>query len=290
MRTLQVITAIRVIEKIYDNETKDAIFGGGLISAAQSNESDFLQRFITATHELARASAVLQQNSDVIKVLKAFDLEPLIDRDFITNLALSASQGTGSDKLISLLQMVVDPWRAMTGCTSALDSLTIPDDLRRAQAEKNVISIELHYKEYHYPTLTETIKVVDLLNQLYQVVAAIYGKANQADLTLVKIDSGSSIRFDCKGIKELIQPIKAFMIEAWNELRHKGIDKLLGDNKAMLSSLPIMDQLAKREQDKSIDIEKAEQLRRKILGTTLGLFAQGARMSNTAPCRPQNPV
>ena len=279
MRTLQVIKAIRAIESVYDNETKDSIFSGGLITAAKEGGGDFLQRFITATHELARASAVLQQNNDIINVLKAFDLAPLIDRDFITNLALSASQGTGSEKLISLLEMVVDPWRAMTGCVSALELLTIPDDLKRSSVEQNVISIELHYKENHYPTLTETGKIIDLLNQLYQTVATIYGKTNQADLTMIKIDSGSSIRFDCKGIKELVAPIRAFMIEAWNELRHKGIDKLLGDNKSMLSSLPVMDQIAKREQDKSLDIEKAEQFRRKVLGTTLGLFAQGARMS-----------
>ena len=274
MQTAQVIRTIRWIESLFSDETKSAVFSENSLKHGKEDDREFLARFIKATQDLAVASATMSQNPDAVPVLKAFELDALIDRDFITNLALAASKGRSANETSGMLQKLISPWQAMTGFVGALETLILPEELK-GKPQRTTFSVEVRYRESNYPTLTDLAKVSALLQQAYIATALVVAKPAERHMTVLKIESGPSIRIDCQGHPEIVKPLRAFCTEAWYKLRTKSLDEIGDHNSPLLNSMPIMERLARRQKENSIRIEEADSLRKKILGSVLGLFACG---------------
>ncbi len=278
MQTLRVIRTIQWIQSFFGEETLNTLFSDEILEKGSDLDAQFLPRFITATHELAVASATLSQNPDAVKVLKAFDLEPLIDKAFVTNLALAASKDPAS--VSSMLRMIIDPWRIMTACIDPLEGLTTPADLREGSPRQGVISVVFNSKEKQSPTLTDLARVMALLQQSYMAASVTIGKTSSRHLRVLSVEVSPPARIDCKGDAEVVNQLRNFMIEAWYKLRNKGADELIENNQELLASFPVMDRLAASENDGGLSTQQAEQLRKKILGGTLGMFVHGALITD----------
>ena len=106
-----------------------------------------------------------------------------------------------------------------------------------------------------------------------------YQIKDSSTLTIVKVDSGSSIRIDCKGLGEPIKHLKDLILEAWHKLRHKRAEEVSENSKAVLGSLAVIEKINARERDNSLSKEEAEQLRRTVITSVCGLFACGAAIA-----------
>lgn len=278
MQTLRVIRTIQWIQSFFGEETVNTLFNEEVLEKGNELDSQFLPRFITATHELAVASASLSQNPDAVQVLKAFDLEPLIDKAFVTNLALAASKDPTS--VSSMLLMIIEPWNTMVACIGPLERLTTPVELRDGGPRQGILSIVFNAKEKQTPTLTDLARVMALLQQSYMAATATMGKTSCRHLYVLSVEVSPPARIDCKGDVEVINQLRNFMIEAWYKLRNKGADELIENNQELLASFPIMDRLAAAENDGTLSAQQTEQLRKKILGGTLGMFVHGALITD----------
>jgi hypothetical protein len=274
MQTLRVIRTIQWIQSFFGEDTAGALFNEEILHKADEGDAQFLPQFITATHELAVASATLSQNPDAVKVLKAFDLEPLIDKAFVTNLALSASKDPGS--VSSMLAMIIEPWKSMIACVGPLENLTTPEELRGRKNGQGVLSVVFNAKEKQIPTLTDLARVMALVQQSYTATTTTLGKTSCRHLQVLSVEVSPPACIDCKGDAEVVSQLRNFIIEAWYKLRNKGADELIENNQELLASFPIMDRLAAAENEGSLPTQQAEQLRKKILGGTLGMFVHGA--------------
>jgi len=277
MQTTKVIETIKWLESLIDSDTKEILFGDYLYSS-KATEQDDLPKIIAATHELARVSSEINQNSSAQHILKSFGLGQLIDKQFITNLAVTASREQGVKKVVGVLRPIIESWKAMIGCAKPLELLTVPEEFRNKWTENSIISVELRTKGQHRPTLGELAKVTELLEQAYSLAAELYSRPQEKELDVIKLDGDNIIRVDCKGSEVLIKPLKEFINEAWAKVLSIGLDDLLQNNKELLGSLSIMEKIATLELERRLTPEKAEQLRRKLLGATLGLFARGAKI------------
>ena len=115
----------------------------------------------------------------------------------------------------------------------------------------------------------------ELLNDLYEATALAYHKKAEG-LLIVKVESGSSIRLDCKGLGDVVKHLKDFILEAWHKVRHKRPEEVIENNKALLSSLAIIDHINSCVSHHGLSPEEGEALRRRVVKDALGLFECGA--------------
>jgi hypothetical protein len=122
-----------------------------------------------------------------------------------------------------------------------------------------------------------------LIERAYSAIAEAYELGTTSTLLkIVKVESGSSIRFDCRGLGEPVKHFKDFLLEAWHKLRHQKAEEVTVANEAVLSSLSVLRELKKREQSGDLPPEKAELLRRTVVESTLGLFHRGVLPTEVA--------
>lgn len=238
-----------------------------------------VDRLLRAFTEMAKVSTAIEQNRDAVEVLSAFGLSKILDIEFLTGLSL-ASMGFRSESSTEPKMFPVDSWRIMISCVEPLEALTIPKELKGEKVPEDILSFEIRYVENHKPTIADLSKATELLQQLYTAVARIYGKPTEERLAIVKVESGSSIRIDCKGVAELVKHLKDFFIEAWNKLRYKRAEEVAINNKAVLSTLAVMDEIDAREKKGSLAPEEAERIRKDMLHATFGLFERCALLSD----------
>lgn len=167
----------------------------------------------------------------------------------------------------------------MTKSRESWEALTVPEELRETGPHNDIITIEIRVSGERTTPLPHLVKVGEYLESLYLTIARSYGIEHEGQLEILKVESGSQIRLDCKGVADVIAHLKESLIEIWNKFRHKRTDELLENNRALLASLAVVDAISTRERDQVIAREEAEQLRRAVVKASLGLLECGALIS-----------
>jgi hypothetical protein len=278
MKTPDVIETIRRIESLYDKETSDFVFGSDRETTATLVNRELLPRFISATHEMARAGATISQDPQAMQILKAFDLEPLFDKDFITNMALSASSDPTGEKLCTMLEMIREPWRAMIGCVSALESLTSNQTTKVDLKDPQLFSVDVAIQNCEDMPIMDIQRIMELINQLYTSAAIIYNKGKHEDLKILRPRDATTIRFIFRGESVIVKPLRDFITKAWYELRHQSMENLLA-NSRQLMSLSVNNKHINSGQHHNgeLSTEDTDWARKKLMGATFGLFAYGVK-------------
>jgi hypothetical protein len=278
MKTPEVIETVRYIESLYDKETSDLIFGGDRETTATLVNKELLPRFISATHEMARAGATISQDSQAMQILKAFDLEPMFDKDFITNLALSASSDPTGEKLCTMLEMIREPWRAMIGCIRALESLISSQTIKIDPKDPQLFSVDVAIQNCEDMAIMDVQRIMELINQLYTSAAQIYNKGKHEELRILRPQDAASIRFIFRGESVVVKPLRDFITKAWYELRHQSMENLLA-NSRQLMSLSSNNKHNNNGQPHigELSTEDMDLARKKLMGATFGLFAYGVK-------------
>jgi hypothetical protein len=278
-------TVIRTIKWIEDTVGKsffeyiDKLLGR--ISDEKDNVTPF-RVFMQIGQEVGRFGIMLQRNNDAVQVLQSFKLSILAEPDKLIPLLSSDASGGPDSRARThhvLHETLYGPWRLMTRSREPWEALTVPEELREAGPHNDIVTIEIRMSGERTMPLPNLVKVSEYLESLYLTIARSYGIEHEGQLEILKVESGSDIRLDCKGVVNVIVHLKESLIEIWNKFRHKRADELLENNRALLASLAVMDEISARERDKVIAREEAEQLRRAVVKASLGLFECGALIS-----------
>lgn len=278
MQTLQMIQTIEWIVSLFDLDIQRILFSYDLIRepSVRDKEPSLINTYLKATHELARVTETLRQNQYAVEVLQAFGLDGLIQRDFSTNLAISATT-EGGRAIHELVVQLVGPWRLMTSCVTPIKALTLPEELKSEELSEEIITLNIQYREAETPSLEKIATALESLESAYSSIAKIYGMEEQAGhLQVIKIESGSAVRVDCKGLGLVVKHLKEFFIEAWHKFRHKRSEEVIENNRAVLSTVAAVQQIESSVKNRTMSREQGEILKRRMIEETLGLFGSGA--------------
>ncbi|HEX8096584.1 MAG TPA: hypothetical protein VF507_01055, partial [Pyrinomonadaceae bacterium] len=111
---------------------------------------------------------------------------------------------------------------------------------------------------------------------LYEAVAIASGKKEFDPLTVIYATSGSSFRFDFKGLGEPIKQLKELLVEAWKKIRHRKADDFHHNSKAILEGLNLLSEIRSHNRHHVLDSETTMRLNQQIIKSMLGLFEVGA--------------
>lgn len=289
MHTRTVIRTIRWIQKQISDEIQFSLF-----PISRRKERARINEPIKFIHDVSRVAEVISGNSEAVEVLDAFDLSLLTDREKLLKRlsSLLGPPNPESDSQNEEERVTPHPseefdaisfqWHAMLSCASPLESITTPVEMRREQLPDTFITFTLASLPKETP-LSRLAKATAFAEEAYESICRAYQTKGSISLTIVKVESGSSIRIDCKGLGDPIKHLKDLIIEAWHKLRHKRAEEVLENNKAVLSSLSVIAQINTNEKNNTISSEEAEQLRRKIITSVSGLFECGALIEEVPP-------
>lgn len=273
MQTITVIQTIEWIDSLYSAKAKETLF-----TQRVRSDSDKVSSTLDVSHELARISPIIANNKAAVEVLKAFELEQLADLNFGSKYAqatLSQKPGEGRD----IIFMMVGKWRIMITAAKAYKELTIPAELANRESSDSIISIELQFDGVMPPALV-LAKAINALEELYESIANAYQIDSREALKIVKIDSGSNVKIDCKGLGSVVKHLKDFFLEAWHKVRHKRVEEVIENNKALLSSLAVVQQVDSLVSSGSITHEDAERIKHRIISSTFSLLDNRALPGN----------
>jgi len=107
-------------------------------------------------------------------------------------------------------------------------------------------------------------------------VAESLGEKKPTPLEVIKIESGTSLIINLKGLGSPIKEIKKLIIEVWTERRHKKADDLINHNKAIENSISLVIKIENKKKKKLLTAHDAERLKHGILRNTFALLEEGA--------------
>lgn len=239
---------------------------------------DLVGRSMVLIHAHGRVVDTLKGNPSAVAVLTAWGLEAILLET--SPLLSSVTQLLSVDKTerygegfedFARMHHVINrfladavPWRRLIVPADLAGKEPLGDAFLTINLERDVLELGV------------VRKVLADLESLYQAVNQISGKPERSSLQIVKIESGSSLSINLKGIGEPIKQLKQFVLEVWTKHRHKRADEILDRHRVMASGIHLIDQIDKRVQKDVLSTEDGNRLKRVVLKDTLSLFSSGA--------------
>jgi hypothetical protein len=240
---------------------------------------DLTSTIFEVTHELAVVRERLLAHPLAPKVLKAFELNLLLDDSFPIRLAerltIKEMAGSAVDATQDEVSHVMRQWRILAGCVKPLETLTVPEEVLKEKDFDEILTVELRYDKNVSPQAKTIAELLADATKLYEAVCIASGFEDYPPLLVSYIDSGSSIRFDLKGLGSPIKQIKLFFIDVWNLIRHRKADDFHRKGKAIIEGLEILERIDTSHRKAAIASEDANRLRLQINRAMLGLFEAG---------------
>jgi hypothetical protein len=286
MQTIDFLQTVKWLSDQFSGETKGVLLSGANFRIGHDAETQRKLRtdLLKASHELAALREKLQNHQFAPLVLQAFGLVELLEEDFplrVADTALALSESKPGDietieKVLVVVRHIWGKWEILTKCVKPIEQLTIPQDVINEQDFDDILTIELQYEHDVNPKADTVSDVLLSTMQLYAALATVYGVPDYSPLRVIYIDSGSSFRFDLKGLGEPIRRIKELLVEGWNLIRYRKVEDFRHNNKALLESLEGIKRVHSMHEQGIIGQEDASRLRRQILESALSLFEAGA--------------
>jgi hypothetical protein len=278
MQTIDFIQTVKWIMAQFSEESKKILFseeqsdGESETNKHHRSNADLLK----TSHELPLVIEKFKSHPFAPAILGAFNLPFLLDSDFpvdfaAANLVESAIERSRVALPLNFLQQ----WKLMTDCIKPIEKLTIPSEVINEKDFDEILTIELR-REHDSSPKAETISEV-LLNtvNLYATIARAHQMREFQPLTVIYADSGSSFRFDFKGLGEPIKELKELFIEMWNKYRHRKADDFEHNSNAFLSGLKVAKAIESYRQEGLITAEDANRYARQIMESGIALFDAG---------------
>jgi len=256
----------------------DQTFNSSLLRGDVKDPSDFIGLVFEATHELAAWSPKILANENAVKILKAFDLDILMDPKLPTNIAksltnLTSSNGPLGHNYYDLVTPIARAWKTLAACVEPIEQILIPHEISDEKISEDIITLEIRRPGDEKPDAATLAATLTSLEQLYESVVHSLQSESVPPLRLVFVTSGSNIRFDLKGIGDAVKHIKDLFIEGWEKIRHRKADDFKHNTKAALEGLHALEVLANHRE---VDPETKQRLNYHIVGSMLELFKAGA--------------
>lgn len=279
MQTLEVIKTIKWIDSLIPKIVREVFLSSDIFHGKVAIE-EIGQKAIIANYELGRIAGIIHENPIAVEVLTAFDATNLLNTDITSNLLVQILQQREiTASTYQILSEISTPYNRMLSSLVSWESLTTPKELIAENRPGNILTLNIHSMPKKSSLISTLSATTALINDLYMSIAHIHKTKIDESLSIIKIESGLGIRIDCKGSENVILHLKEFILESWHKIRHKRSEEVIENNKALLSSLAVIDKINQREIQKSLSPEESEQLRRKVIKNVLGLFQYGALIS-----------
>ena len=275
MQPIDVVSTIRWIESVVPPEVRDGFFQN-MPHPSRDKPPDFNRGF-ALLYAAASTAERIKRNTNAVEVLAAFGLSAFLDPNYVTTFGMVAL-GADTPKDLDHAERIVRPWRTMTQSANAWEQLAIVPDLRSGKVPDDVISMEIRRSEGDV-SLATLVSAFGHLDSGYSAMARVYTRDVEAQpkLEVISIQTGSpTIRLDCRGLAGLIKELRLFIIEAWHKIRHKRSEELIERNSALLSTLAAVGVIEAKRQEGTLGPEDAENLKRTLVDSALGLFACNA--------------
>jgi hypothetical protein len=295
MQTKQVLEIIRRIEgkfsPIYDalGKLQEALY-----RSTNARPPELALSVIEISYMFGDFIEGIQSDTDSVRVLEAFQLgESLLKREFWFGVASSISQPEADrgrpfpESWNAVHAAIFRPYDRMVSCVKPLTTLTIPPDLLSDQHE-DVLAVNVSDRPHF--DLKVLAKVIGEVETLYDSVNRIFGRADAPLLQIVKIESGSSLRIDLKGLAETVKELKNAVLEIWSKHRHKKADEIIDQHRVVSSGIDVLTQIDVRVKKSELTNEDGVRLKRAIVQSTLGLFKTGALIDEIPPTEVVNNV
>jgi len=271
MQTMQVLSTIKWIKSVVGPEAERMMF-------ARAERQD-PAAIPTLLYHLGRISYLLSTREDAKEVLAAFKLTALLDNEKL----IKFFSNPVPERTPEFYDALTSPWRTMSNCVAPFERLIVPKVLTDHVESPEILSLEMRDPHHGPVDLSRLTKASAAIQKLYMSVATAYGTKKEGALELIKIESGSDIRIDLKGVADVVKHVKDLLLEGWHKLRHMKAEDLTENSKAAASSLAVIAQIAKLEKDGDIAPADADILRHQIMTSIYDLFSTGVLILEIPP-------
>jgi len=225
-------------------------------------------------HRHGRLMDVLSSNPSAVEVITAFGLEEkLLQPKYLLG-KLARDVKSPHEMLGGLWTELRRPLEELIAVAKPLSTLVIPAEMQTSgPGKEDILSVNLNRETLD---LAVVMKTMSDLESLYDAVNRIHGNSAFSPLQILKIESGTSLTVNLKGLGEVIKQLKELIIEVWTKHRQKRVDEILDHHKVMASGIKLIDEIEKCVRKKSITPEDGTRFKRSILKDTLSLFGNGA--------------
>jgi hypothetical protein len=152
----------------------------------------------------------------------------------------------------------------------------IPEVIAEEKDFDEILTLELRYDHRNNPQANAVSELLLNATKLYEAVAIASGNREFEPLLVVYVTSGSSIRFDLKGLGEPIKQVKSLFVEVWRNIRHRRADDFHHNGKAILEGLDVLSKIETHKRNNVLDAEEAVRLKQQVTKSLLGLLEVGA--------------
>lgn len=292
MQTIEFIKTARWIIDQYTDATKlylfEQQFREELLEPVRGDEKEgrrasegFVNSVLNATHEMVLVAEKLRSHPHAPKILEAFGLNSLIEREYIITLAerVVAFRERNIESL-HILDNTLGPlphrWEIFVSSLNPVEVLTIPKEIAEEKDFDEVLTLEMKYEQRAGPPVETISKILANTTKLYESVAIALGFDEFDPLLVIYTASGSSFRFDFKGLGEPLKQVKELLVETWKKIRHRRADDFHHNSKAILEGLNLLSEIRVHYEQNVLDSETTVRLNKTIITSMLALFKEGA--------------
>lgn len=282
MQTIEFLSTAKWIGGQITSEMESAIFEAGPHFARSGLEQASVQNLFRPLHDLTLVIEQLRTYPLAAKVLRAFQLDEFLDREFpvmLTQRLISAEKQRDPrelDEYIIKTRQLWANWQAFKRCIAPLENLTIPQQVIQESDFDEILTIILQYQDSLKPTAATVAQILSSTTELYASIATLTGDREFPPLRVIYFDSGSSIRFDLKGLGDPIKRVKELLVEAWNLVRYREVEDYRRNNRAILEGLKTVREIESLRDRNELPEEDALRLRKLILDGATTLLDNGA--------------
>jgi hypothetical protein len=132
------------------------------------------------------------------------------------------------------------------------------------------------------------VNLLESIDGLYSACATIIGEKG-GDLAVTSCDSGSDKSFDFLGAAEIVECVKEVILSFWNKVVYFREDKTGKRLEVIADALPILDRISELKDKGKIEPERAELLKRQVIGSITKFAAAGVTIPEIAQFTVFNP-
>lgn len=265
---------------LYENETKTLIFRGRYRVADPDEKKQLSPQIVRAITDLAIGAQRITTHPHAVEVLKAFGLEQLASRDYaikIGEVLLGSVERDPRAAIDETLRPLWSSWWILEECLEPLERLLIPSTVATQTDFDDVLTLELRYDAHDVAPKADTVAdVLRAADILYATVARSTATDNFPPLVVIYADSGSSVRFDLRGLGEPIKQLKLFIVELWNRFRHRKADDYRAGADAFLAGIEVVASLEALYSKGALTAEDVARYKHTLLESGIKLFESGA--------------
>lgn len=181
----------------------------------------------------------------------------------------------GDLKLIG--QAVADPeWKlpeeslirfgSIANTLNGWDTLVHSEEVKEAESSHALLSLELRSEEH--ANLSTVSKAITNIEELYESIAKLHGVKDPAPLEVLRVESGSNIRIELKGLPKVVGPVLKFLTETWHDLR-------FGKQRTAMATAEAMTVINRKIKNGDLSEEEGGILKQKMIGNASDLITDG---------------